>query len=193
MRWKGYPLQYSCLETSLDRGAWQAWGPKELDTTEQLMFSLSEGEEQLYLFFKPRQATGPVTAANSSKNTVPPAARQRTVVFTSFFFAVIIQKAFPTPTPSTILSVSGHPLAVPKGGPPRQAGLGPKRAAPPARNPSLVAPKSGVFSACLSLGRDSRGCKNLGARSLACQEANCLHILQEQHPCLGKGKKRQNK
>lgn len=42
-------------------------------------------------------------------------------------------------------------------------------------------------------GRLRRGCKNLGARSLACQEANCLHILQEQHPCLGKGRKRQNK
>ena len=22
--WKGYPLQYSCLENSMDRGAWQA-------------------------------------------------------------------------------------------------------------------------------------------------------------------------
>ena len=36
----GYPLQYSCLEESLDRGAWPAiyspWGHKELDTTEWL-------------------------------------------------------------------------------------------------------------------------------------------------------------
>ena len=35
-----YPLQYSCLESSMDRGAWRAiyssWGPKESDTTEQL-------------------------------------------------------------------------------------------------------------------------------------------------------------
>ena len=34
----GNPLQYSCLETSMDRGAWQAtyspWGHKELDTIE---------------------------------------------------------------------------------------------------------------------------------------------------------------
>ena len=32
------PLQYSCLENSMDRGAWRAstWGCKELDTTEQL-------------------------------------------------------------------------------------------------------------------------------------------------------------
>ena len=32
----GNPLQYSCLENSMDRGAWQAspWGHKELDTTE---------------------------------------------------------------------------------------------------------------------------------------------------------------
>ena len=35
----GYPLQHSCLENSMDRGAWQ--GHKELDTTEQLSLSLS--------------------------------------------------------------------------------------------------------------------------------------------------------
>ena len=36
----GNPLQYSCLENSMDRGACQAtyspWGRKELGTTEQL-------------------------------------------------------------------------------------------------------------------------------------------------------------
>ena len=38
----GYPLQYSCLENSVDRGAWQAnnpWGHKELDATEPLKHS----------------------------------------------------------------------------------------------------------------------------------------------------------
>ena len=33
----GSPLQYSCLENPLDRGAWRAyspWGHTELDTTE---------------------------------------------------------------------------------------------------------------------------------------------------------------
>ena len=33
----GNPLQFSCLENSMDRGAWQAtvpWGCKELDMTE---------------------------------------------------------------------------------------------------------------------------------------------------------------
>ena len=30
---KGYPLQYSCLENPMDRGAWRG-GHKELDTTE---------------------------------------------------------------------------------------------------------------------------------------------------------------
>ena len=24
MQWDGYPLQYSCLENAVDRGAWQA-------------------------------------------------------------------------------------------------------------------------------------------------------------------------
>ena len=40
----GNPLQYSCLENPMDRGAWQAtyspWGCKELDTTEQLSTQL---------------------------------------------------------------------------------------------------------------------------------------------------------
>ena len=38
----GYPLQYSCLENSMDRGAWQAyspWGYQESDTTEWLTLS----------------------------------------------------------------------------------------------------------------------------------------------------------
>ena len=36
---KGNPLQYSCLENSMDRGAWS--DHKELDMTEQLTVSLS--------------------------------------------------------------------------------------------------------------------------------------------------------
>ena len=40
----GKPLQYSCLENHMDRGAWQAtvpWGRKESDTTERLtLFTL---------------------------------------------------------------------------------------------------------------------------------------------------------
>ena len=39
----GYPLQYSCLENSMDRGAWQATvhGVTESDVTEQLTVTLS--------------------------------------------------------------------------------------------------------------------------------------------------------
>ena len=39
---KGYPLQYSCLQNSMDRGAWWAtvhWGYKE---SERLILSLSK-------------------------------------------------------------------------------------------------------------------------------------------------------
>ena len=41
----GNPLRCSCLENSMDRGAWWAtyssWGLEESDTTEQLTFSLN--------------------------------------------------------------------------------------------------------------------------------------------------------
>ena len=36
-----YPLQYTCLENPMDRGAWRATGHgghKELDSTEQLTY-----------------------------------------------------------------------------------------------------------------------------------------------------------
>ena len=38
----GYPLQYSCLENSMDRGAWghSPWGRKESDMTDWLTLSL---------------------------------------------------------------------------------------------------------------------------------------------------------
>ena len=41
----GTPLQYSCLENPMDRGAWWAacspWGHEELDTNERLHFHFS--------------------------------------------------------------------------------------------------------------------------------------------------------
>ena len=33
---RGNPLQYSCVENPMDRGAWCPWGHKESDTIEQL-------------------------------------------------------------------------------------------------------------------------------------------------------------
>ena len=36
----GNPLQYFCVENSMDRGAWP-WGHKESNVTEQLALSLS--------------------------------------------------------------------------------------------------------------------------------------------------------
>ena len=43
-RWECNPLQYSCLENPMDRGAWQATVHRvvELDTSEQLTLSLSQ-------------------------------------------------------------------------------------------------------------------------------------------------------
>ena len=43
----GNPLQYSCLENSMDRGAWWFtvhWGHKELDMTEKLHFHFHQYE-----------------------------------------------------------------------------------------------------------------------------------------------------
>ena len=40
----GNPLQYTCLENSMDRGAWQGyspWGCKESETTEHVLTKYS--------------------------------------------------------------------------------------------------------------------------------------------------------
>ena len=36
---RGNPLQYSCLENPMDRGAWSPWGRKESEKTERLPFT----------------------------------------------------------------------------------------------------------------------------------------------------------
>ena len=50
------PLQYSCLENSMDTGAWQAtyspWGGKELDMTEWLStFPIREEKMEAFVYF----------------------------------------------------------------------------------------------------------------------------------------------
>ena len=52
----GNPLQYSCLENSMDRGAWggySPWGCKESDTTEKLTLSLLQLRDGIGLLFIP--------------------------------------------------------------------------------------------------------------------------------------------
>ena len=55
--WSGHPLQYSCLENPMARGAGglHPWGHKESDTTEQLALAtfmfLTLFSGILYLFF----------------------------------------------------------------------------------------------------------------------------------------------
>ena len=49
------PVQESCLENTMDRGAWwgySPWGHKESDTTEQLSISVSQSD--LFSFFLSR-------------------------------------------------------------------------------------------------------------------------------------------
>ena len=50
---EGNPLQYSCLENSMDRGAWWANSPlgyKDLDTTEQLSLSVSQMHTHTFIY-----------------------------------------------------------------------------------------------------------------------------------------------
>ena len=50
---KGNPIQYFCLENSMDRGAWWAnstLGCKELDMTEQLSLSVSQMHTHTFIY-----------------------------------------------------------------------------------------------------------------------------------------------
>ena len=54
-----YPLQYSCLENSMDRGAWwtTVYGVTESDTTERLTLSISPNPQATDWYLVP--GTGP--------------------------------------------------------------------------------------------------------------------------------------
>ena len=56
-----YPLQYSCLENSMDRAAWRATysprGCKELDMTERLSFHFLENVTNLKVSLQPEYIT----------------------------------------------------------------------------------------------------------------------------------------
>ena len=59
----GSPLQYSCLENPMDRGAQCPWGRKESDTTERLHFHFSfscigEGNGYLLQYSWPGESQG---------------------------------------------------------------------------------------------------------------------------------------
>ena len=45
----GYPLQYSCLENSMDSGAWQAI---ELDVTESPTCNLCKAQSYVFIFLR---------------------------------------------------------------------------------------------------------------------------------------------
>jgi len=51
---KGNPLQYSCLEKSMNRGTWQVtvgpWGCKELDTTEHTAYTHTHTHTHTHLY-----------------------------------------------------------------------------------------------------------------------------------------------
>ena len=46
----GNPLQYSCLENPMDRGAWCPWVRKESDTTERIHFTSLHFNDPITVF-----------------------------------------------------------------------------------------------------------------------------------------------
>ena len=68
---KGYPLQYSCLENSMDRGTWPAtvhWGHKELDMTENLTLPRIA---EVRLIHYPMKLPTPIKTDNSIPGSYP--------------------------------------------------------------------------------------------------------------------------
>ena len=82
--WNGYPLQYSCLENPMDRGAWQATVPgvakSRLDTTEQLTLSkrIKAGKKCLK-----------ITDSPLSQNSVCLCPKQFLLFNTTLFYCVL--------------------------------------------------------------------------------------------------------
>lgn len=127
-----------------------------------------------------RPLAGSVTEVNSFKKTVLSVVRPgRNVGRVSVSPTVVIQEVSGPLNPNFILRARGNPLVVPSRAPQARESGAKGWGGSPVPSPSRMAPQSEVCSICLSLQGDSKGCRNLGARLLACQKANCLHILQE--------------
>jgi len=103
----GNPLQYSCLEKPVDRGAWQAtyspWGSKESDTTEMTEHKYTINSFRVHgsqVYFGSKYFTEPQEYSIPSNSCLP---THSTAGNTVLFLEAILRRnkhLFPCPSPS---------------------------------------------------------------------------------------------